>query len=141
MRKEDITHQGVVKRVERDYLVIRTEDVRQCDGCAVVALCNSKNSGSNEPLTVDCADARNFSAGDRVVVTASSGSTLRAAWWALILPTLIFAAFVLGCRIAFPSLGGWSIAIGFAALGLYDLFLYWRRKSLAQKVSWKVTKI
>lgn len=140
MSKDDVTHKGVVERIERGALVIRTNDDCKCDGCAVVALCNSKGGENSEMLTIDCANAAEFSVGDRVEVTASSSSTLRATWWALILPTLIFAGVILGCRLGFPELGGWSIAIGFAALGLYDLFLYKQRKQLAQKISWKVTK-
>ena len=115
MSKEDVSHKGVIQRVERDYLVISTED--------------------------DCTGASDFSVGERVEVTATSSSTLRATWWALILPTLIFGGVVLGCRLGFPALGGWSIAIGFAALGLYDLFLYAQRRRLAQKISWKVRRI
>lgn len=141
MSKEDVSHKGVIQRVERDYLVISTEDDCKCEGCAITALCNSKGGENHETLTIDCPGASDFSVGERVEVTATSSSTLRATWWALILPTLIFGGVVLGCRLGFPALGGWSIAIGFAALGLYDLFLYAQRRRLAQKISWKVRRI
>ncbi|WP_297072437.1 SoxR reducing system RseC family protein [uncultured Duncaniella sp.] len=144
MSKEDVTHRGVIEKVERGYLVIRTEDECKCDGCAITALCNSNNSKGNdkkELLTIDTPSAGDYTRGERVEVSATSDSTLRATWWALILPTLIFGGAIVGLRLGFPTLGGWSIALAFVALGIYDLFLYRFRKSLAQKISWKIRKI
>lgn len=141
MSKEDVTHKGIVERVEPDRLIIRTNDDHKCDGCAVVALCNSKSSDAGEMLVIDCREASEFSVGDRVAVSATSSSTLLATWWALALPTVIFAGVILGCRLLFPSLGGWSVAIGFGALAIYDLFLYMLRRRFAQKIIWKVSRM
>lgn len=140
MSKEDVTHRGVIESVGADSLTIRTEEACKCDGCAITALCNTKGGG-HELLTIDTPQAPDFSPGERVEVTATSGSTLRATWWALILPTLVFGGSVVGLRLGFPDLGGWSLAIGFALLMLYDLFLYRYRRQLAQKISWKVTRL
>lgn len=140
MKKENVTHRGVIESVGNKILIIRTEDECRCDGCAVVALCNTKDK-SSELLTIDTPHAADFVPGDRVEVTATSSSTLRATWWALVLPTLIFVGVILGARLGFPSLGGWSIAVGFVALGLYDLVLYKMRRKLAQKMIWEITKI
>ena len=141
MSKEDVTHCGIIQKVERSSLVILTEDECKCDGCAITALCGSKGGDQKELLKIDTPLAGDFTIGERVEVSATSSSTLRATWWALILPTLIFGGVIVGLRLGFPSLGGWSIALGFIALGLYDLFLYAKRKSLAQKISWKIRKI
>ena len=141
MSKEDVTHRGVIEKVENGYLAIRTEDDCKCDGCVVMALCNTKEGSKPELITIDTPEANNFSIGEKVEVTATSASTLRATWWALILPTLIFGGVIVGLRLGIPSLGGWSIACGAAALGLYDLFLYRNRKRFAQKISWKIRKI
>ena len=145
MSKEDVTHRGVIEKVERGFIVIRTDDEQKCEGCAITAICNSNNGKKEgkqrELLTIDTPSSGDFNVGERVEVSATSGSTLRATWWALILPTLIFGGVIVGLRLGFPSLGGWSIALGFAALGLYDFFLYKRRRSLAQKISWKIRKI
>lgn len=140
MKKEYVTHKGTIERVGVNTLTIKTNDECRCDGCAITALCNGKDTNS-EVLTIDVSDASLFAPGERVEITATSGSTLRATWWALILPPLIFAGVILGCRLGFPELGGWSIAIGFGALGLYDLFLYLWRHKLSQKIQWTVTKI
>lgn len=140
MSKDNVTHRGVIESVGNNQLTIRTEEACKCDGCAVVALCNTKGGG-HELLTIDTPLAADFTVGEHVEVTASSSSTLRATWWALILPTIIFGATVVGLRLGFPALGGWSLAIGFGILLLYDLFLYWRRRQLAQKISWKITRL
>ncbi|MCM1356033.1 MAG: SoxR reducing system RseC family protein [Staphylococcus sp.] len=140
MSKENVKHRGVVEKVGPGYIIIRTQDECKCDGCAITALCNSKDGGK-ELLTIDTPSSADFTPGDRVEASASPGSTLQAAWWALILPTIVFAGVTLACRFGCPEMGGWSLAVGFAALALYDLFLYRQRKRLAQKVSWTVTKL
>ena len=79
MNKEDVTHRGVVESAGIDSLTIRTEEACKCDGCALTALCTTKDGG-HELLTIDTPLASDFAAGDRVEVTATSGSTLRATW-------------------------------------------------------------
>lgn len=141
MSKEDVSHRGVIEKIEPGYLVIRTEEACKCDGCAITALCNSKDGGGKQLLTIDTPDAGAYAVGQRVEACATSGSTLFAAWWALILPTIIFAGVTLVCRFAWPETGGWSLAIGFASLALYDFLLYLKRRHLAQKIKWKVRLI
>lgn len=140
MKKEDVTHRGVVERIGENTLTIKTVDDCRCDGCAVSALCNGKDK-EEELMTINVSDSSRYSVGDRVEITASSASTLRATWWALGLPTLAFVSTILICRLGFPELGGWSIAIGFAVLGLYDLFLYFNRRRLSGKIVWTVNKL
>lgn len=139
MKKEDVTHKGIITQVGPHTLTINTSDDCRCDGCAVAVMCNGKDK-ETEMITIDVHDAYRFQKGEHVVVTATSGSTLIATWWALILPTLIFVGLILGFRIGTPEIGGWSIAIGFAGLGMYDLFLYFFRKRLSHKIKWKVEK-
>lgn len=139
MKKEDVTHKGIITQVGPHTLTIMTSDDCKCDGCAVAVMCNGKDKES-ELITIETSDAYRFQNGDHVVVTATSSSTLLATWWALILPTVIFVGLILGFRIGYPEIGGWSIAIGFAGLGLYDLCLFLFRKGLANKIKWKVEK-
>lgn len=140
MKKEDVTHRGVVERTGDNTLTIRTGDNYRCDGCAVSALCNGKDK-DEELITINVPDSSRYSVGDRVEITATSSSTVLATWWALGLPTLAFVSTILICRLGFPELGGWSIAIGFAVLGLYDLFLYFNRRRLSGKIVWTVNKL
>ncbi len=141
MKKEDVTHIGVITRISADMLTIRTDEECRCDGCAVAVLCNKDSADGHEDLSVNVDHAARLSVGDRVEVTASSSSTLLATWWALILPTAIFVGVILGVRFGWPQSGGWSILAGFAALVIYDLFLYLFRIRIAQKVRWKVRKV
>ncbi len=82
-----------------------------------------------------------YNVGERVEVIASSGSTLRATWWALMLPTLLFIGIVLAVRLIWHNSGAWSLVTGFVVLAIYDLFLYRFRKRLAQNISWKVRRL
>ena len=140
MKQDYVSHIGTVIAVRDGSLTLRAEEAGNCDGCAVAMICNKDKSDESgaETITIDLPDALRFKAGDRVEAIASSGSTLRAAFWALIIPTLIFIILVVGCRLAWPSLGSWSIAIGFGGLALYDLFLYPNRRRLASRLAWSV---
>ncbi len=138
MKKEDVTHKGVITGITANVLTIRTEDECRCDGCAVMALCNKDSSDSHETRSINVGDTSRYSVGERVEVTASPSSTLLATWWALVLPTLVFIGVILGVRFGWPESGAWSILAGFVALGVYDLFLYLFRKRIASRVVWKV---
>ena len=143
MKDKGVTHKGIVQKVEGNAITIVTEENCSCDGCAVAMLCNKSSEGGEEAarsmVTVNSPDAQRFKPGDHVELTASSGSTLSAAWWALILPSVLFIATILGVRLGWPQSGGWSIGAGFAVLGLYDLGLYLFRKRLGANMVWKIT--
>ena len=141
MKKEDVTHRGIITGISADILTVRTDEECRCDGCAVAALCNKDSSDDHELLSVNTDCASDFSVGERVEVTASSSSTLLATWWALVLPTLVFIGVILGVRFGWPESGGWSILAGFVALAVYDLFLYLFRRRIAQKVRWTVRRL
>ena len=146
MKKEDVTHRGVVQRVEGDAITVLSDEAYSCDGCAVAALCNkTKPAGDSadrtpELITVRTPDAGRFRPGERVELSATSGSTLRAVLWALVLPTVVFTGVLLWVRLCWPQTGDWSILVAFAALGLYTCGLYLCRKALAKKIVWRVRR-
>lgn len=141
MKKENVTHKGVIVRISGNTLTLRTDEACQCDGCAVVALCNKSEGSGSELLNIDTPEAADFREGERVEATASSDSTLLAAFWALIVPTVLFIGTILGMRFAWPDSGAWSIGAGFLVLGIYDFFLWLARKRIARRVSWKVSRL
>lgn len=141
MKQDYVTHRGTITQVSDGTIVIRSEDSCHCDGCAVSALCNKDSSGQAELITVRLADADRFAPGEKVEALASSSSTLSAAWWALILPTMLFIGVILVIRLGWPESGAWSIGGGFAALALYDFILYLMRRRLAGKLHWTVRRL
>lgn len=141
MNKDYVTHQGIITRVSDGLLTLRTDEACSCDGCAVASLCNKDNPKSHDTLTIDLPDATRFSVGERVEIIASSGSTLRATWWALLLPTLLFVGIILAVRLIWPSSGALSLVAGFVVLGIYDLILYLMRRRLAGRISWSVKRL
>lgn len=142
MKQDYVSHKGIVTAVRDGSLTLRAEDNCSCDGCAVAVICNKdKSSSEGETITIDLPDAVRFKVGERVEAIASSGSTLRAAFWALIIPTLIFIILTVGVRLIWPSTGSWSVAVGFGGLVVYDLFLYLIRRRLASRLSWTVRRL
>ncbi|MCM1163683.1 MAG: SoxR reducing system RseC family protein [Muribaculaceae bacterium] len=139
MKKENVTHRGVIQRVSPNSLTILTDDECRCDGCAVVALCNKSSEGDNrETVVIDLPDTSAYSPGERVEVIAATASTVAATWWALILPTIIFVGTLLGINLGCKDAGAWSVVWAFVALGVYDFFLWLFRRKLARKLTWQV---
>lgn len=141
MNKDYVTHSATITLVTDRSLTLRLEEAGSCDGCAVASMCNKGKSSGQDTITIDIPDTSGFSKGERIEVTASSGSTLRASWWALLLPTLIFLGVLLAVSLIHPGSGAWSLAAGFAALALYDLILYLMRRRLAGKIAWRVRRL
>lgn len=142
MKKENVSHKGVIRSVDPHSLTIITDDECRCDGCAVVAICNKGGEGdSRETVVIDLPDTGAYRPGQRVEVTAAPASTVKATLWALILPTGIFVGVLMGLNICKPGMGAWSIAWAFGALALYDFFLWLFRRRLASKLSWTVRVI
>ena len=140
MKKDNVTHRGVIQRIDARSLTIITDDACRCDGCAVVALCNksSEGGGDRETVTIDVPDTSAYSVGQHVEVSASSASTLNAAFWALIVPTVIFVGVLLALNIGRPDMGAMAILWAFVALAGYDGRLYLCRRRLAKKLVWTV---
>ena len=138
MKQDYVTHSGTITHVTDSTLTLRTDGSCSCDGCAVAALCNKDTSSGGESITIDTPQARQYSVGQQVEVIASSGSTLRATWWALLLPTILFVGIILGVRLLWPQSGAISLVAGFVALAIYDLGLYLFRRRLAQKIIWTI---
>lgn len=141
MKKENVTHRGIIAKISGNTVTLRTDDICRCDGCAVAMMCNKGESSEGETITVDIDNPASFAVGDRVEITASSASTLMASLWALIIPTVLFIATILGVRFGWPGSGAWSILAGFIVLALYDLGLFLARKRIAVKVRWSVERV
>jgi len=141
MKQDYVTHSGIITHVTDSTLTLRTDGSCSCDGCAVASLCNKDNTKGGESLTIETPQAGQYTVGQHVEVIATSGSTLRATWWALLLPTILFIGIILGVRLLWPHSGVISLAAGFAALAVYDLGLYIFRRRLAQKIVWTIRVI
>ena len=138
MKQDYVTHSGTITHVTDSTLTLHTQGACSCDGCAVASLCNKDSTSGGESITIDTPDARLYTIGQRVEVIASSGSTLRATWWALILPTILFVGVILGVRLLWPDSGAVSLVAGFVTLAVYDFGLYLTRRRLARKIIWKI---
>lgn len=143
--KDDVTHHGTVSRVADGMIEIRVDgDAAKCDGCAVTALCNRRDPAGDTSapvLTISIPPGADFAPGDRVVATATSGSTLRAVWWSLVLPTFILVGIIMWCTLGYPDMGAWSLAAGLVGVAVYDFFLFLFRRRLAARITWKITKL
>lgn len=142
MKQDNVSHKGIITSVSSGSVTIRTDGSHSCDGCAVSMLCNKDGGeGKGETITVSVRDGARFTPGEHVEAVASSGSTLMAAVWALIVPTVLFLGVVFLCQALWPAMGSWSLGAGFAALAVYDLILYLLRKRFARRLTWTIRPV
>lgn len=136
---DSVSHRGIVEKVGYDFVVVKVkEDDCNCEGCSITALCTGR-SVEGPLLTVKpCPRAADrFKAGDRVRLTASSGSTLFSSFWLFIVPLVILVAIVLFG--ASEDWGIWSVIAGVGAMLVYDAVLFSFRRRLASRIRWDVT--
>lgn len=142
MKKDSVTHRGVIKAVTPRTLTILTDDDCRCEGCAVVALCNKGGEGENaETVTIDLPDTSAWHTGERVEIIASSGATLRATFWALIVPVILFVGVLLGCNLLGQCSDSLSIVLAFIGLAIYWCLLWLLRSKLAAGLKWSIRAI
>ncbi|MBR4738486.1 MAG: SoxR reducing system RseC family protein [Bacteroidales bacterium] len=123
------SHDGVVTAVKPDRVTVTIEAVSACATCAAHGRCgfaDSKEKSVDVPLAADSKETK-FEVGDAVTVHIDESRGMLAVWLAYVLPALLILAAVAGLSLA--HLPEWAVVAGaFAALGLYILILYLRRR-------------
>lgn len=131
------SHPGIVTAVDKGRVSVRIEAVSACASCAAHARCGFAES-KEKTVEVPAADAQRYAPGDSVTVHIDENRGLLAVWLAYILPALlILAVIALFSILHFPE---WAVVLAaFAALGLYILFLYFRRRHVESRFTLTLT--
>ena len=138
MSVDNVTHRGTVEQVNGDTILVKLSgDECRCDGCSITALCTGRSVEGPVITVSGCRDARHYRVGDRVVLTASSTSTMMSSLWLFVIPLIILVSLVLYG--ASRDGGIWSVLSGIAAMIVYDGILFLFRHRLASGIKWNVS--
>jgi sigma-E factor negative regulatory protein RseC len=123
---ETIQHDGIVKKVDNNSVVVSISSNSACSGCHAEGICGI--SGKEEKI-VDVKGRYNVSPGDTVTVLMEQSTGYKAVVLSYLIPLVI----VIAGLIALNSLSASELAAGLVSISLllpYFLILYLFRKKI-----------
>ena len=131
------SHPGIVKAVKQGFVAVEIESTSACASCAAHSRCGFAES-KNKTLDIPTPDWQSYSVGQPVTVHIDESRGMLAVWIAYVLPALIMLAVIIGLSLA--GLPEWAVILStLAALGLYILFLYFRRRKISTRFTLTLT--
>lgn len=137
--KYDIVHQGTVREIAGNMIVVAITSESACGDCKVKGLCGM-NEAVDKEISVYDKEAPNYHVGETVVVGIGTAMGMKAVLWAYIMPFLLMLATLFITK----ELGMTELASGLTTLGAaaaYFIFLAVFRKKLEREIIFKITKI
>lgn len=131
----DITHNGVVDRIEGNHIYVRVMQSSACETCVAKGNCSTHES--KEKLVDVVSPPDGFNVGDRVLVRASAAMGMKAVVLAYVIPLFIIVAMlVLVIWVGCSELV--AVVAALSAVAVYYAVLYLRRGSISRKFSFTV---
>ena len=137
--KYDIVHEGTVKEIMDNMVVVAVACQSACGDCKVKGLCGMSESEEREVSVYD-KGAAGYEVGETVVVGIGTAMGMKAVLWAYIAPFLLMLATLFTTK----QLGMTELASGLTTLGVaaaYFIVLALFRKKLEREIVFKITKI
>ena len=128
MKGRIISHEGIVKAVEGEYVRVRILQASACAGCAAKQMCSSAEAKEKE-VAVVTRDATRYSAGQQVVLEGRLADGRRAALIAYGLPLVVMlAVLVLAVQLTRSEAQGALWALSSVAAYYAVVFLFFRQR-------------
>lgn len=132
----NISHDGVVVKVEGRQVTVRFVQSSACSGCHAKQLCAAGDQ--KERLVVADSYGIPYAVGDAVTVSVTQGLARTAMWYAFGLPVLLVVAAIYPLNLCLGEI--WACVAELAMVGIYYWVLYLFRDKLDHKVSFILTK-
>lgn len=134
----DITHNGVVARIEGNHIYVRVMQSSACETCVAKGSCSTHES--KEKLIDVVSPSAGFAVGDRVLVRASAAMGMKAVVLAYVIPlVIIIAVLVLVIKAGSSELA--AVVAALSAVAVYYAVLYLRRGSIRKKFSFSIEHV
>ena len=137
--KYDIVHEGTVKEIMGNMIVVTVVAESACGDCKVKGLCGM-NEATDKEIAVYDKQAPGYHVGETVIVGIGTAMGMKAVLWAYIMPFLLMLATLFITK----ELGMTELASGLTTLGVavvYFICLALMRKKLEREIIFKITKI
>ena len=131
--RNNISHSGVVERVEEGCVHVRIVQTSACAACKVAGYCNAAEA-KEKVIDVYGADSQRYSVGQTVKVVASRAVAGRALLLGFGLPFVVLVG-VLVLVLALTHNELWAALAGLLALAPYYGVLYLMRRRISDHLS------
>jgi len=134
--KNEIKHQGVIRKITNDFYFVAVERTAACQGCAAKNFCNIATDKS-ELITIQKLPHQNFNIGDEVTLSISEKMGWKALFYGYMLPFLILmAGIIIPSLVAVPQ--GIAGIVGIGALALYYVIFGFFSKKIDKEFQFKI---
>lgn len=134
---EDITHEGVVKRLTEHSVVVGIVSQSACASCHAKGACTAADMQDKE---VEVRRQEGYQVGDRVLVLAKNSQGFLALFYAYLFPFVILLALLIG-GLSMDLSEGLAALISLASLAPYYFVLYMYRDRLRNKLEFEIKSI
>ena len=138
-KAEQIEHKGTVALVGRNFVPVDIEVMEACGACASRKAC-AMGQGTTREILVYTDDAKNYSVGERVNVSARQSMGLMAVLLCYVVPLVVLIA-TLVVAVSLGLSEGVSAIVTLCVLALYYAVLALFRNKIASKVVFTINKI
>lgn len=83
---KEITHEGIIERIEGEKVFVRVMQESACAGCHAKGVCSSTDTKDH---IIESYSNHNFKVGDSALVSGSNSQGLKAVFWAYVMPFLL----------------------------------------------------
>lgn len=132
----EITHQGVVDKIENGHIRVRIVQSSACSSCQMSGHCNASDSKVKD-VDIYTSDNTNLNVGDEVTVIATSRAATIAVVLSAVIPLFIIIAVLAAVLIATKNEVAASLS-AIASLIPYYIILYIFRDKIGQSVSFRL---
>ncbi len=139
-RVEDITHEGVIKRIDGRHVLVDVELSEACSGCSARKSCSLGTATDRRTIDVVTDTAEEFTVGERVVVSARKRVGAMAVALSYAVPLAVLLAALVTC-IACGLPEGLSALATIGAVAVYYALLWSAKEKISQKVSFTISKM
>lgn len=138
MSKNIAEHDGTVVAVNPGKVTVKIRTVSACSSCEAHGSCGFAEAKDKE-FDIDCAEWKEYQAGDSVVVSINHSLGFEAVLWAYILPAVILLATIL-ILLHFMNNEALAVLISLVVLSLYFVVLYQMRGKLQRHFTFGIEK-
>ena len=86
MSMKEITHEGIVERIEGDKVFVRVMQESACAGCHAKGVCTSTDTKDH---IIESHSTYGFKIGEAALVVGTNEQGLKAVFWAYIMPFIV----------------------------------------------------
>ncbi|MFV0554226.1 MAG: SoxR reducing system RseC family protein [Mangrovibacterium sp.] len=135
---EEISHEGIVKRITEDTITVGFVNKSACASCHAKGACSASDMQDKEVEVRRT--AKEYRVGERVMIVGKTSQGFVALLWGYVFPLLLVLAVLIG-SISLGKEEGFSALVALGSLVPYYIIVYLLRDRLKSKLEFVIKSI